>query len=424
VERALKSLPSSPVLYTRNGDEAFRLDGNKTYFNPGSSAIRVLDGRSGVIRKPTSKDVVKFIRLTDGLPHCQAQSTAIVPADIPHGMADSYRLYLSLLHSPKPVVTGIFSREGFAAMAGLLALAAGGEQNLRKKPFAIFDACPTSPLKWSALTCHSVVEAAKRGIPSTIISMPLAGATSPVTLSGTLAQHTAEVLSGVVLSQAAHPGAPVLYGGSPAIMDMRKGTTPMGAVESMMLAPAFARIGKKVGLPVQAYLGLTDAKELDAQGGMEAAAGALLAVLGGIDLVSGPGMMDFQTCQSLEKLYVDHDLCAIAYRLKEGIALREDPSVAELMDGIGEGETFITHPHTRKRLREEQHYPSEAINRDTFGAWEAGGKPSLLERARKGVSKILDTHSPPLLEEGLRRELGRFMRKEAKKFGLEKLPLE
>ena len=109
--------------------------------------------------------------------------------------------------------------------------------------------------------------------------MPLSGFMAPVTLVGTLVQHTAETLSGVVISQLVRPGAPVLYGGSPAIFDVRYETTPMGAIETMMIDCAYSEIGKHLGLPTQAYIALSDAKQLDAQAGLETGMGATLAAL-------------------------------------------------------------------------------------------------------------------------------------------------
>ena len=127
----------------------------------------------------------------------------------------------------------------------------------------------------------------------------------PATLAGSLVQHTAENLSGVLLGQLACEGAKVIYGGSPAVFDMRKGTTPMGAIETMMIDSAYNEIGKYLGLPTHGYMGLTDTKVVDAQSGAEAASGILLAALSGVNVVSGAGMMDFESCQSLEKLILD-----------------------------------------------------------------------------------------------------------------------
>ncbi len=233
-------------------------------------------------------------------------------------IADRYRLYLALLFGTKPVVTGTFRVDGFAPMREMLAAIAGGPEQLRAKPNAIFDCCPSPPLKWSDLTAQALIDCARSGIVAELISMPLTGATAPVTLAGAVTQHCAECLSGVVIHQLAHPGAPIIYGGSPACFDMRKGTTPMGAVETMMIDGAYAEIGKHLGLPTQAYMGLSDAKTVDFQAGMESAMGVTIAALSGINNVSGPGMLDFESCQSLEKLVLDHEICGSVLRLARG----------------------------------------------------------------------------------------------------------
>ena len=169
--------------------------------------------------------------------------------------------------------------------------------------------------------------------------MPLTGATSPVTLAGAVTQHCAECLSGIVIHQLAKAGSPIIYGGSPACFDMRKGTTPMGAVETMMIDGAYAEIGKHLGVPTHAYMGLSDAKLVDYQAGMESAMGAILAAASGVNNVSGPGMLDFESCQSLEKLVLDHEIVGMALRLTAGIELRDDPIALPLIsDALGKKE--------------------------------------------------------------------------------------
>ncbi|MBW2278869.1 MAG: trimethylamine methyltransferase family protein, partial [Deltaproteobacteria bacterium] len=123
----------------------------------------------------------------------------------------------------------------------------------------------------------------------------------------------------MVISQSSNPGTPVLYGGSPAIFDMRYETTPMGAIETMMIDCAYNEIGTVLGMPTQAYISLSDAKQLDSQAGLETGVGATLAALSGINNISGPGMLDFESCHSLEKLVLDNEICGMMHRLLRGI---------------------------------------------------------------------------------------------------------
>ena len=221
VDSSLCTAPRAVPLFDVLGNRTHDLAGDNVYFTPGSAAIHVLDEATGRIRPPATADYVRYARLVCGLPHIAAQSTALIPADVPEGISDSYRLYLSLLLGEKPVVTGAFSAAGFAVMRDLLLAVRGSAEALREQPLAIFSCCPTAPLKWSFETSQNVIDCARAGIPVEFISMPLAGFVAPVTLVGSVVQHAAETLSGVVLSQLAASGAPILWGGSPAIFDIR-----------------------------------------------------------------------------------------------------------------------------------------------------------------------------------------------------------
>ncbi|MDH5406853.1 MAG: trimethylamine methyltransferase family protein, partial [Candidatus Aminicenantes bacterium] len=322
----------------------------------------------------------------------------------------------------EPMVTGIFAEESLPLMKDMLVMLRGDETRLAEKPLAIFDACPSPPLKWSALTCQSVIDCARWGIPSEIISMPMAGATSPVTLAAALVQHTAENLSGVVISQLVKPGAPVIYGGSPSVLDMRKGTTPMGAIETMLLNSAYSQIGKRLGLPVHAYMGLSDAKILDAQAGLEGGMSILLAALAGINVVSGPGMLEFESCQSLEKLVIDDEICGMAYRLLEGIAQRDEPIATELLRDVKPDSHFLSSPHTLRWFREELYFPS-IIERGTHGEWLKQGGKSLADKAAEKVEELLKKEVSPPLASDLQKGLRELALSESRTHGLEKLPL-
>ena len=206
--------------------------------------------------------------------------------------------------------------------------------------------------------------------------MGMTGATSPVTIAGTLVQHVAENLCGVVICQLANKEAPVIFGGSPCSFDMRKGTTPMGAIETMMIDAGYAQIAKHLELPTHAYMGLSDSKLNDSQAGLETGIGAVLAVLAGVNVISGPGMLDFESCQSLEKLVIDNEICGMALRLVQGIEQRDEELALPLFEGFSAGTQFLTMPHTRRWYREEHIFP-DIIDRDTYDAWVSAGEKDL-----------------------------------------------
>ncbi len=421
VWRCVRSAPATVQVFDRTGEECLRLEGLNTHFDPGSAALKVLDRRSGEARLARTEDLALFSRLTDALPHLAAQSTAIVPSDVPEAIADRYRLFLALLNSTKPIVTGTFAVEGFAVMREMLCAVAGDGDRLRLRPMAIFDACSSQPLKWSNLTAQSLIDSARAGLPAELISVPMLGATAPVSLAGALTQHTAENLSGLVIHQLAGPGGPVIYGGSPAAMDMRHGTIAMGAMETMMLVSGYAQIGRFLGLPTHGYLALSDSKLIDAQAGLESGMGALVAALSGVNLVSGAGMLEFENCQSYEKLVIDNEICGMTRRLVQGIAVREGKLAEDLYGDLSDGELFLTSPRTLAYLRDEVKFPGAVIDRQPRELWERNGSRDALQHAREEVDRLLQ-HAPRPLPDDLRLELGRIMAADARAHGMDRLP--
>jgi trimethylamine--corrinoid protein Co-methyltransferase len=244
----------------------------------------------------------------------------------------------------------------------------------------------------------------------------------PVTIVGSLVQHTAETLSGVVLSQLANPGCPVLYGGSPAAFDIRYETTPMGAIETQMIDCAYTEIGKHLRLPTQAYIALSDAKALDAQAGLETSMGATLAALAGINSVSGPGMLDFERCISTEKLVVDNEICGLVQRMIRGIEPKDDFPARPLFEEILREEHLLIADHTRKHLGSEHHFPGPVIERANLPRWQEEGSTTLGERAHREVLRHLDECEPSRLSDDVKKELVELMSAEAKRHGMEELP--
>ena len=422
VDNALKTVPGSFQLFDVLGNQTHDFAGDNVYFTPGSAAINILDGATGQMRRPTTADYIRYVKLTGGLRHIASQSTAFIPADVDERISDSYRLYLSLLYGEKPVVTGAFTVEGFEIMKDLQLVVRGSARALKEKPLTIFSCCPTAPIKWSEVTSQNLVDCARWSIPVEFISMPLSGFMAPVTLVGSLVQQTAETLSGVVISQLASPGHAILYGGSPAIFDVRYETTPMGAIETMMINCANSEIGKYLGMPTQGYIALSDAKQLDSQAGLETALGAVLAGLSGINSISGPGMLDFESCQSLEKLVVDNEIAGMTYRLLRGIEPREDfPSIPIFEELLREKHLLIA-DHTRRHLHREIAFPGPVIDRATRARWLKEGGTTLGERASREVARLVDGCSPSRLAEESKSELTRVMTGEARRHGMEQLP--
>jgi len=416
--RAIETVPREFVLYSRSGSPAVHYGGEDVHFDPGSSCLNILDAETQQARPAMASDLARMVQVTEMLPQFAAQSTAMVCNDVPAEIGDWYRLLLVLWHSEKPVVTGAFSASSLDRLLELLAIESGGEEELRRRPRAILDVCPSPPLNWSDFASHNLVDLARAGVPAEIVSMPLAGATAPVTLAGSVVQHAAECISGITIHQLAQPGAPIVWGGAPAIFDMRTGKTPMGAIETVMLDLACAQVGKYLGLPTHAYLVAGDGKVIDAQVEMESGISAVLGALAGINMISGAGMLDFLACHSIEKLVIDAETIASAQRLIAGIEpLTESLAVAMFAQAGLQGD-FLKLKETRALFRREQHFPSDVIDRGASGSDKPGA--DILDRARDRVQELISKYERiPSDREHL---LLDFAAREGGKAGLNELP--
>jgi trimethylamine--corrinoid protein Co-methyltransferase len=419
---AVTSAPSSFHLYDANGNPTVHYGGDDVQFDPGSAAIEILDFGQTKSRAPVTADFVHFIKLADGLDGMDAVATSLVCTDVPQEIADLYRLYLTLLYSDKPIVTGAFAVDTWHTMKAMLVAVADSPETLAEKPRAIFDVCPSPPLLWSEITCENLMDCAQYGIPAELVSMPLTGATGPATLLGAVVQHTAENLSGVTIHQLTKAGSPIVWGGSPAAFDMRTGTTPMGAIETIMIDCAYAEVGKYLGLPTHAYLGMSDSKVVDAQSGLESGAGALLGALTGINMISGPGMLDFESCFSLEKLVIDAEIVGMAKRLISGAVERETPLALDIVQQVGHAGNFLSTRHTRRWFREELFIPSPVIDRDFRRNWEAKGSMDAAERAHQRVRDMIAAYESGTLPEKVHRELEMITLHAAQAAGMDRLP--
>jgi trimethylamine--corrinoid protein Co-methyltransferase len=420
--RAVETVPSSFHLYDTDGQPAVHYGDDDVHFDPGSAAIEIIDHGAQRSRSPVTADFLRFVKLADGLDTLDAVATSLVCADVPQEIADLYRLYLILLYTRKPVVTGAFAVETWEVMKDLLVIIVGSEETLAEKPTAVFDVCPSPPLLWSEITCENLMDCAQYRVPAQLVSMPLAGATAPATLLGAVVQHTAENLSGVTIHQLVNPGAPIVWGGSPAAFDMRTGTTPMGAVETMMIDCAYAEVGKYLGLPTHAYLGMSDSKVVDAQCGFESGIGAVLGALTGINMISGPGMLDFESCFSLEKLVIDAEIVGMAKRLVAGMVERETPLALEIIRQVGHTGNFLSTPHTRRWFRQELFIPSPVVDRDFRRNWETKGSLGVTERAHRRVEELIAAYEAKPLPDEVARELETITLRAARAAGMDRLP--
>jgi trimethylamine--corrinoid protein Co-methyltransferase len=420
VRRALETVPSEFQLFDR--DDVARVDygGDAVQFDPGSSALNVLDPETGEHRSGVSADLLRLVQVAEMLPQFEAQSTAIVCSEIPKAVGDLYRLYLVLMHSVKPIVTGAFNLATLGTMIEMIEVAGGSQAP--DHPRAVFDVCPSPPLNWGEFASGSLIQLARARVPAEIVSMPLAGATAPVTLAGSVVQHAAECMGSMTLHQLAQPGAPIVWGGAPSIFDMRHGTTPMGAMETAMIDAAYADVGKSFGMPTHAYMCASDAKTLDAQAGLESVMTALVGAQAGINMISGAGMLDFLACHSVEKLVLDAEAIAQVQRFRAGIQSPGATIATDLFAELGHRPDFLKLKQTRELFKKEHSLPSALIDRGSLAAWKSAGSKPADVRARERVEELLGQYERKPLAPDVEEELWKLVERAARNAGLDSVP--
>ncbi len=278
-------------------------------------------------------------------------------------------------------------------------IVAGGDEALRKKPFFVHYAEPISPLVLPKDPTEQLLLMAERRLPIAFTPAPMAGATAPATLAGTLVTGAAEFMAGLVIAQLVNPGTPYIIGGVFTIMDMREATFSLGsAPETLLLHAAHTELAHYYGLPVFSTAGASDAKIMDAQASAEAAASMVITALSGGQLIHDVGFLAAGMGSSLELIVLCNDLAGLARRFLRGIEITDETLALTVVDEHGPGGEFLTHPHTLRHFRKEMWFP-EFIDRADYNNWEQRGCLRMEDRLNARVREILETHAPPALSD-------------------------
>jgi len=279
--------------------------------------------------------------------------------------------------------------EGVKQVWELASLIAGGEDRLREKPFVSVITNPISPLTTETNTLNILNFCTTHGIPVTCAPAPIAGATSPATLAGTLSQMHAEALAGVAITQVFAPGAKVLYGAVPMTMDLRNMELAMGSVEMTMMNAAAVQLAKYYNLPIYASGGLTEAKRPDIQAGIEQGFSNLMVAMAGADCIHlAAGILDSGNSISYEQYVIDNEIIGIIQRMLAGIKVNKETLAFDVIEKVGPGGNYIMEDHTVEHMVDEFFYPNLSV-RCNFDIWEERGRPNMLSRANELVQYIL-----------------------------------
>jgi len=249
VEDAIRSAPAEVFQCGRDPRHDFVMEAGRVCFCNFDEGIKVIDPFDGIHRDPVLEDTRQIARLVDVLDGMASFESAVGAHDVPNETAPIHQAEAALHNTTKCVGTEATSAFHVQKVCELAAPLVGGVDKLRERPIVGFGVCPVSPLQLPRDATEVIISTARLGIPNTILSMAMAGASAPVTLAGTLITHNAEVLGGVVLSQIAARGAPIIYGSSTTAIDLRLATASVGSPELALISAACAQLARQYRLP-------------------------------------------------------------------------------------------------------------------------------------------------------------------------------
>lgn len=396
VAQCLSSAPASFDVYDSRGRAAMKLGSRNNYFGMGTDLLRTLDIQTGELRASILQDVVNAARVADACPQFDFIASYALPHDVPTNTMYIECFKAEVEHSTKPIFFTAAGPEDLAVIAAMAEAVAGGEENLREKPFLIHYAEPTSPLRHTRGAVAKLFLCAEKRIPVNYTPAMLLGATAPVTIAGGIVQANAEALSGLVMHQLKAPGAPIISGFAVPAFEMAATTPGYGSPELRLAHAACSDLFRSYGIPMWDTAGATESHCLDIQAGMEWSYSLLAAALSGSNLIHDVGYMGQGLIGCPAALVMCDELIGGVRRFMRGFDINETTLARDVIERVGPGGTYLAEEHTLRNYRQEL-WRARLLNRDNPDIWLAKGAPDLAHVATARAREILARREAPVL---------------------------
>jgi trimethylamine--corrinoid protein Co-methyltransferase len=404
VEEALRTVPKRVVMSNRDGKRVMFLEGTNIYFGTGSDTPFVLDPYTGERRGGVKDDVVKSARVVDYLPEIDFCMCFAIAGDVNEMASDVHHFEAMLLNTKKPLIITSWSLGGLKSIYEMMLAVKGDEKRLEAEPFVIFYAEPVTPLKHPKESLQKLLFCAEKGIPVLYAPAPTRGSTAPITSAGAFAVGVAEVLTGLVLGQLKRKGSPFICGGGAGVMDMRTTIRPYAAPEQDLGRVFRTEIARFFNLPSWGSGGTSDSKLFDEQAAAEANQQIFLSSLIGSNLIHDVGYLETGMTSSLDLLTLCNEFISKTKRFLRSAVISEDNLALDVIEEVGPGGNFLTHPHTLAHFKEEIWIP-ELIDRQNYQNWVNLGGKSLKQRVNEKTRWIIENHKPEKLPPEVEKEI-------------------
>lgn len=409
VEEAVDSVPRDVTLTARDPEWTIRYDGERAFPYSGGGDPKIIDIETGAIRPSTYADVVDASRLGDALDNNHIISHLVVPNDVPTWMIELKTFEAAVRNSAKILCHHATSAEAVDYMVRIASRVVGGDEEFRKAPLFSLASSPSSPLTYADHVCEVLIRSAETGVPFSVIPCPIAGATGPATLSGSLALQNAEILAGLVLIQSVAPSLPSVYCGRVCFMDPRSGRDLWGVPEEGLVSAAMVQLARRYGMVSDAGGMASDVSAWGAQMGLERMMTSLVPMMAGAESISGMGGA-WDGASSLEMMVIDDDAYDDIARIMRRFSHSDDGG------GLDLG-AHICGPGRPTTVRTAAERPQKGGNLAELREWEEsretttdGGSGKAVDLARERVREILKDHSPIPLDRDVEEDIGRILK--------------
>ena len=400
LSQVLKHAPRRVTLCGRDPSHDLELMKGHVNFCPSGCGVYVYDTDMRRRRMATKADAMKFALVADALRNYHLVQVSIMPSDVPSHVADQYRFLAGLTNSSKHISNVIApgaTAETARVVIRMAAAVAGGIEDFRKRPIISVHQEPISPLQYDENGLSVLIEYAKAGVPISLYSLSMGGATAPVTVAGQLVVINTEILAGIALIQAISPGCPVLYGASASVMDPMTGALAMGAPERALIMVGVINLAKHYSLPSMPAALNTEASMPGSQAAFEKMVSTLPLVLAGADVIFGGGTFDSANTYNLDQLVLDDEMCGAMLRVARGFTTTEEQLAEKVIAKVGIGGQFLAETHSLKHFKAERWFPTlykRVKKTETEWSLETIGRHDLAVAAKQKVDELLRTYKP------------------------------
>lgn len=409
VEGLVALAPSTFALHARDPERNLVFGGANLVFGAVGGPAFVNDLVGGR-RAGTARDFERYVRLVGALDIIHQEGGGPVePNDwpIPTRHLRMYRTLATELDKSWQCL-GFGATQVTDALEVLRIVRGVDTETLIREPSAMTVINTNSPLRLDGPMGDGLIEMATYGQPVVATPFTLAGAMSPVSLAGAIAQQNAEALFMVALAQAVRPGTPMVYGAFTSNVDMRTGAPAFGTPESVKGQFASGQLARRYGLPWRSS-NTTASNVVDAQAAYEAEMSVWGAVMAGVNLLyQGAGWLEGGLTASFEKLIVDAEILQMMSEVLQPLPVDEASLGFAAIAAVGPGGHFFGTSHTLERFETAFYTPLLSDWRN-FETWQADGSLTATARAHAIWQRLLAEAVPPPLDPAVTEALDAFV---------------